>query len=427
MERSLERKWYKLDNAAKIYPAIAGAKDSCVFRIAVNLLQYVDKGTLQQAVSDLRRRFPSMYVKLKGGLFWNYYESNEKTPVVLPESPFINRLIDTHANHGYQFTVFYYRNRISLEVFHGLCDGIGALEYLKAIVYRYFEIKGIAGDGEGRVLTAHQTPRDEETEDSFQRYFTPEPHQRSAVDRAYRIRGTRFSNGLGVISGKMETKQLVDLAKRNGATVTQYLCAGLTYAIRQSDEVKNEWKPPVNICVPVNLRKFYPSNTLRNFSLFFHTSTQYRNDNPSFDEILDSVKKDFVSELTRERLQHSLNANVSFEKNMALRLCPLTIKHVGMRIGSERLFGKLKTCTLSNMGVVVLPSQLTRLVRDFECHMPVGKDASHGISVVSCNARTAISFSRKIRETDIEKHFFSYLAQHGVDIEIQSNLWENHA
>ena len=427
MERALERKWYKLDNAAKVYPAIAGAKDSCVFRVAVNLLQDVDEGILQQAVTDLKTRFPSMYVKLRGGLFWNYYESNEKTPVVLPESPFVNRLIDAHANRGYHFTVFHYRNRISLEVFHGLCDGSGAMEYLKAIVYRYFELKGIVCDDEGLVLTVHQTPREDEAEDSFQRYFTPDPHHRSAVDRAYRIRGTRFANGLGVINGKFETKQLIDLARRNKATITQYLCAVLTYAVRQAEDVQNEWKSPVNVCVPVNLRKVFPSNTLRNFSLFFHTSTHFQNESMSFEEILDSVKKDFVSELTLEKLQHSLNANVAFEKNIALRLCPLWIKHVGMRIGSEHLFGKLKTCTLSNLGVVALPTDLKRFVRDFECNMPVGKDASHGIGIMSCNGRTTISFSRKIRETDIEKHFFSHLTQHDVDVEIQSNLWENNA
>ena len=55
----MHRKWYRLDTAALIFPAIA-RRDWCnVFRVSATLTEPVDEATLQRAVDDLRPRFPS--------------------------------------------------------------------------------------------------------------------------------------------------------------------------------------------------------------------------------------------------------------------------------------------------------------------------------------------------------------------------------
>jgi hypothetical protein len=92
MENVFEQqsRWFKLDNAAKIYPAILNPKDSCVYRVSAYLFSDVLPSVLQQALIDCKPRFPSIYVKLRRGFFWNYYEHNEKTPLLKPESPYIN-------------------------------------------------------------------------------------------------------------------------------------------------------------------------------------------------------------------------------------------------------------------------------------------------------------------------------------------------
>jgi NRPS condensation-like uncharacterized protein len=421
----LHRIWFRLDNAAKIYPAIINPKDSCVFRVAVNLVKDVNPQILQQAVIDCKPRFPSFYVKLKRGLFWNYYEHNDRNPIVKPESPYVNQHIYPHLNNGYLFSLFYHKNRIGLEVFHGLCDGGAAVEFLKALVFRYFTLLGYPSDSEDTVLTVDQAPRGIEVEDSFVKNYTPDPYEKPVVKNAYRIQGTHFSSGIGVISGRMQLKQLMAQAKKYDATLTQYLAALLTYCIWRSDGGAKSSADPINICVPVNMRKYYSSLSLRNFSLYFYASTECANRELSFEGILKRVKETFRNEIDRDKLHQKLNSNVSIEKNIALRLCPLFIKNTAIRICCIVLGDKLNTCALSNFGNVKLPSWMSCVIKDFECNLGVGNVATHSLGFMSYNGKVTISFTRSIYETEIERLFFTYLADHGIDTEIKSNQWEN--
>ena len=66
--------WYKLDNAAKIYPATSQRHWNSTFRMSVELDEPVSGDTLRKAVRSLRDRFPMLYVQLRTGVFWYYFE-----------------------------------------------------------------------------------------------------------------------------------------------------------------------------------------------------------------------------------------------------------------------------------------------------------------------------------------------------------------
>lgn len=423
-----ENKWFPLDNAAKLYPAILSPKHSCVFRLSMNMSQKVNRAFLQQAVEDLKPRFPTMYVRLRRGLFWNYYEYNERMPKVREESPYMNAHIDTHANNGYHFTVFYYNNRITLETFHSLCDGTGALAFIKAIAYRYLELLGNDLSPDGLVLTVHEKPSPAEMEDSFLKCFTGTPTDRGEVKRAYRLRGTRISamGGYGAINGKADVASVLAAAKKHGASLTQYLAAALAYAVYVSEPATRRSKDPINVCVPVNMRRYHGSQTLRNFSLFFHTSIPCKNLELTFEDILSLVKGQFAFEIKKEKLQGYLNANVAAEKNIALRLCPLPLKILALRMTNYMFGSLLSTVTLSNLGDVQLPESMKPHVRDFDFNLSVGNQLTHGVGVATCNNRLTVSILRSIYETEFERCFFSFLASEGVTLEIQSNLREEY-
>lgn len=419
--------WYKIDNAGKIYPAIINSKDSCVFRISVTLKKDVIPSFLQQAACDCKPRFPSLYVRLRNGFFWHYYESNEKDPVVKPESPYINEHIDLYENNGYLFTLFYYKNRISMETFHGLCDGSAAMELFKSLIFRYFELIGHTIESEGAVLTIDQQPQRIEVEDSFIENYRPTGDKRIKVEDAYRLKGTRFGKGgIGVIKGRLKAEQLIGLAKRSGATPTQYLTALLIYCIGQSDSQARESERPVNICIPVNMRRFFNSRTLRNFSLYFYSSLKLKDMEIDFDKILCEVKKCFEQELTKEKLQQTLNVNVAIEKNFIFRICPLFIKDAAMRIVCMILADKLNTSAVANLGNVTMPVSLSEHIKDFDCTSGLGNQATHALNFITYNGSMVISFSRAVYETELERLFFTFLTDQGIDVEVESNLWENY-
>ncbi|MDD4140656.1 MAG: hypothetical protein PHX81_10575, partial [Eubacteriales bacterium] len=57
--------WYRLDNAAKIYPAIMRTRHTTVFRLAALMREPVNPDQLQQALDMTMPRFPQFAVRLR--------------------------------------------------------------------------------------------------------------------------------------------------------------------------------------------------------------------------------------------------------------------------------------------------------------------------------------------------------------------------
>ncbi|MDQ3290043.1 MAG: hypothetical protein M3Q05_02015, partial [Bacteroidota bacterium] len=72
--------WLRLDNAAKIYPAVKDRELTSVFRISVELKERVKAKPFLEAIRAIENRFPYFKVKLKAGFFW-YYLEYENLPI----------------------------------------------------------------------------------------------------------------------------------------------------------------------------------------------------------------------------------------------------------------------------------------------------------------------------------------------------------
>ena len=70
MNKSEPEKWYRLDNAAKLYPAIKNRRWTAIFRISVDLDEPVDRELLQQALVMVTRRLGIFACRLRAGVFW---------------------------------------------------------------------------------------------------------------------------------------------------------------------------------------------------------------------------------------------------------------------------------------------------------------------------------------------------------------------
>ncbi len=71
---NMNTRWYRLDNSAKLFPAVADKINSSVYRISVVLNDEVNPEYLQKAVDEIYEYYPMYMVRLKKGLFWNYLE-----------------------------------------------------------------------------------------------------------------------------------------------------------------------------------------------------------------------------------------------------------------------------------------------------------------------------------------------------------------
>ena len=136
-----EMRWEKLDNTANLFPVIANETMTNVYRIAVILSEDIRPECLQEALEQVLPWFNTMNVRMRTGMFWYYFETNTKgKPVVREEQDFPCRYVERHENRNYLFRVTYYKNRINLEVFHALADGMGAVNFLRELTYQYLRI-----------------------------------------------------------------------------------------------------------------------------------------------------------------------------------------------------------------------------------------------------------------------------------------------
>jgi len=64
-----QRTWFRLDNAAKIFPGQNSSKWSNIFRLSVTLDKKIDPGLLEQALEQTIVRFPCFDVRMRRGFF----------------------------------------------------------------------------------------------------------------------------------------------------------------------------------------------------------------------------------------------------------------------------------------------------------------------------------------------------------------------
>lgn len=417
-------KWYRLDNAAKIFPSVTSDKRTNVFRLSVVLTEEVNPDILKEALNITITRFPSLKVRLKRGLFWYYLEENNAEAIVYPESSHICQRLRRKDNNGYLFKVSYYSSRINLEVFHSLTDGTGALEFLKAIAFNYLLLSGKKVEDENLILTSAIESVYEEAQDSFVKNYKASLKNSKRDPKALQFRGNYYDDlYISLITGEVSVAKLKEVAHRYSATITEFLTACLLLsAVSQNHLFRGKGKP-IQIFVPVNLRKNFPSRTLRNFSLYISAGLM-PGEEASFEDVLEQVKKVFKEELTKEKLQERIVQNVTIEKNFLLRIVPLIVKEIVMKIGYNAWGDKRNTMTFSNIGVVKIPKSMEPYVRKFIFTNGASRTSPVNIGGISFQDKMQITFAGAIRERDIQKEFFRMLSKFGLEVVIETNELE---
>ena len=105
---------------------------------------------------------------------------------------------------------------------------------------------------------------------------------------------------------------------------------------------------------------------------------------------------------------------------LALRLAPVWIKNAVMDLVYRRS-GEMGGINLSNLGLLKLPAELDARLERAEFVIGPQRTYPNNCSVISQGGRTYINMIRNIRESELERRFFSHLVEAGIPIEIESN------
>lgn len=422
----VRKKWYRLDTAALIFPAIARRNWSNVFRLSATLREEVDGEALRQAAEDLRKRFPTFYVTLRRGFFWYYLEEMKEGSGVRLRKEFAYPL--TFMSRKERKTgclrVIACRNRIAAEFFHSVTDGSGGRIYLCNLVARYLEIRhGIAIPPGGLIRDLRAAPEAEEMEDSFLKNAAPAGAARRE-ERAFHLRGTRNPEDFKTLTtGIVDSGRLVEMAHAYGVSVTAFLAAVLTESLIA---VQNARRPlrrqrPVKITVPVNLRRFFPTGTLRNFALALNVGVDPRFGDYSLEDLCRSMHHQLGAGATRQNMAGMIAANVLPQRNALIRLTPVGLKNLVMDRIYVRTGEAAGSINLSNLGETDLPEEMRPWIERMEFIIGPQRSYPNNCSVISCGGKTCIQLIRNIREAELERRFFSRLVELGLEVTVESN------
>lgn len=416
-------KWYRLDNAAKIYPATATSVWAAVFRVSATFKEEIDQDLMQAALERTAKRIPAIAARIKKGFFWYYLEPSDQRPLLQDDVQNPCMKMSEDENNGFQFRVRVYGKRVALEVYHALADGTGALVFLKTLCAEYLKQKGYRIPPYKGILDCNDPPVPEEMEDGHKKFSKFRVKERWTDKRAYFIKGTRESfDTVHITTGLVPCDIVAKKAKEQQLTITEYLAGILCYVLYQiqMDEDPKK-KRPVIILLPVNLRPFYDSRTLRNFAYFVLTGIDPNYGEFTQEEIFREIHHFFKRALNEKYLNAKISKNVSTEKNLLLRIVPLFMKNAAMNFTYKFVGDSRSTTTISNLGRVDLPEEMKRHFQRFDFMLGRSRFTNVACAVTSFENTMAITFTRAIKEAYVERAFFRELVRQGIPVKIESN------
>lgn len=412
------KSWSQLDNAAKIFPPTSSKGDSKVFRFVCELYETVDAQILQRALDKTVARFPFYQSVLKKGLFWYYFEETALKPTVTEENAPPCAPLYNPNRPGLLFRVCYYKKRINLEVFHALADGMGAVNFLRTLVYFYLAEKHPDCADEKFQLNDSDSSPEQLCQDAFKKYYSRARNAGAEKEtRAYRPKGARLpENRIGIFEGLLSVEALRNSARQYRASVTEFLAAVLLCAAGDGMSVGDRAFPAV-IAVPVDLRRFFQTRTARNFFGLIHVRYDFGSSGNHFSDVVASVRKSFDGQLVPQNMQAIIDRYSALENNFSIRAIPLGIKILCLKLAG-RLAERKETANVSNMGRIVMPPKISSHIRLFSVIFSTGHPQ---VCLCSFGDTLAVTCSSRMESTDLPRCFFRRLADLGIEIEISSN------
>lgn len=422
--RAERREWYKLDLSAIVYPTLQRKDFSSVYRLSVILKEEIQPEILQQAVDTALKRFPTYKAAIRKGLFWRYLEPNVRPgPFVQPDIKNPCMPMPFKANNRYLIRIYYHHCRIALEAHHSLGDGTGGMCVLQTITAVYLRLLGHEISCGGFVLDVDETPDPEELEDAYIRYANAQVRPPRPGEKTYRVRGTKEPfYTLNIIDGILSVKEIAKVASSYDATITEYLNACLLYALMQKQQ--HDWHKklrPVKIAMPVNLRRFFPSKTLRNFITMVYPSIDPRLGEYTFEEIITQVHFYMRYYINEKFLRGDITTNAATQQNPVIRVIPLFIKDFVVRLFYTKVQDKNSSAGLTNMGALKVPEDMKPFIERFDIYMGQPFSSRTNCAIISFEDILTINFASSIKESDVERYFFKKLVQDGIHVKIESN------
>ncbi|MBE0674477.1 MAG: hypothetical protein IH591_07440 [Bacteroidales bacterium] len=414
--------WFRLDNAAKIYPAVIGGDFTAVFRISVTLQENIIYSALADAIPLVSQRFPYFNVTLSHGLFWYYLEKVGNHPRLHADENEICTAFPIGSKKEVMYRILVRDKTISVEFVHIITDGGGALEFLKTLLFQYLKNCGKIDRLPEGVFDPAGDPEPHEYEDSFSRHFNkripPTENPKPALHLPFRFNTRpRFRT----LTAEVSSDEIYARAKAFNVSITEYLVA-VYLAVLQDiffELPEHKRRGAIRVQVPVNLRKLFGSRTMRNFSLFVVPEIDLRLGRFSFNDIASTVHHMVRLETHPLRISRIIKRNVGSEKNIFIRIIPVFVKRMILYLAYYTFGSGLCTGVLTNMGKLDLPPEISQFIDSVAITPPPPNNkVKISCGVASIGDRMRITFGSIAEGQRLENAFLRFLLNEGIEVKL---------
>jgi len=414
---------YPVDNAGQIFIPIHSPKEPTLSRIAVTLKETINRDQLQKALGIIIKRFPYFQVYLKKKVFNYVFEHTNDIPLVEEDTEWTNRYINFRKK-TFLFRIKFSEYTIALELSHILSDGYGTLSFLMSLLNQYFKLKNKSIEDIDLIKHPGEQIDEAEWKCGYRNTFSSVGPRLKMFTPAYIPKSKMIS-----VDKYYNTRIIMDLAnvqflvKEMHVTLNVYMSAIYVYALQKMfiEDIKNKiTKPniPIRMQIPVNLRKYYPSKTLKNFSYVYSPSFYSGNTIYSFQEIIKHISNHLRHERHTGYLEKQIARNLRLERNIFFKFTPLFIKNLLFSFFYFLFSRNSFSGILTNLGNIELPSSMEDLIDNFNI-LPGNSHFLGRISALySYKGILEMNIGSSCNDLRLEKNIISILGELSIKQEV---------
>ena len=326
----------KLDVSALFHCAMKNSKYINTFRITITLKEKIDEVILQQVVDELIHQYPTICSRISKDFFWYYTKSLKSIKVQKDKDIFST--INEQSIYENAIAIFYKNNTISIEIFHGVSDGHGVFIYVHDLITQYIYKKYHLENNENISIESQIT-------DAFVETPTKTYKKQDSINYKNNFQfSKRTTNATTKVTTlKINIQEIKELASKHSCTINELLLSLFYRSILNKKHNKN-----VFISVPINLRRTFKSNTVKNFTLIANLKMKFQ-EGLSIENLIQEIKMQMNKHKNKEYLGYEIKKVKRL--NTITYYLPIFIKNLGIRLGA--FFVGNKGCmTISNVGKI---------------------------------------------------------------------------
>jgi len=430
-ENEIQEDWLRLDNAAKIYPSTASEESPAEFRLAFTLKKPVRLLWLQRALERIMPRFPYFQVHLRRGFFWYYLQRSEVVPEVELLKNVPVSIISLKERSAPLLRISARERTVAVDFSHILTDGNGGMRFLVSLAAEYQRQSGTEVEKHPSVLDPEEQPHPEEFEDAHRKSFEKGVLQPEGLRPAYHIPGSPFkTRRFRVLKATMPVDEVLQLARKHKVSLTEYLVSAYMYSLiqiyKQEQRGRSIARPRrkkqgslIRMEVPVDMRRYKPSRTMRNFSLYISPEIDLKLGDYDFAEVLQHIHHSIQLLKSGKQLGRQISRNVGSEMNPFVRFAPLFVKDIVTSSIYARFGEALHSGVLSNLGPVQVPPALEERLEGMYFDLSPNHVMKKACGVLSFKNQLVVSFSSVVESRELERIFFTHLTSRGIPITLE--------